>query len=532
MALQVLPPGVTSLTARTTPDFSGPKFVGDFAAEALSKDPRSIIAGADAGALRIWVKSILGNSWREDLSLDDLARQNPRILYKAACLYLQGRYWGRLPDDYSGPSEQFNPQGCQQQMGDKTCVNPAFGWPVKSSVLEQRIFTWQVNFAPLAAPAYLQDDVNGAIYMPIITPTMLIQKFDEQKQVWRVLNTGGMDRNFSLSAPGGVWSMRGWDFGEWFASNADFATVLKVVGFAVVAVAAAVSGGAALIAGAPLFGAIGAGAAAAQTAGQIFEAAKVWLVACVNQDFGGALTALKNLVGVTFNVNLADVAVYQPGIDQLTQALGPYLAAVKGLGGDTAGDVYDLFLHAGRDAAAFATKTEKLVAQINTDTVQKLFGMFPDQFVQYALKQSTSELGVTLDKIRGDYTARAAAAVKAIESQVPQYLTDWKTRGISFVKQIGHEQASGLSTTQPWYGRAAYDAGTAIGAIQQRLTQTAIIDINALTSPQKRALFFGEVVQICGADPSCIQNAGEYLRQADLLWNKLQYYVDFYKLGG
>lgn len=501
----------------------------------MARDPRNVIDGADVVMLRIWAKSIMGNSWREDLSLDDLMRLNPGILYKAVCLYLQARYWGALPDDFLGSSNPLDPAGCQLQW-DKSCTNPAFNWPNSRSPLEQRVFTWKLDMVPTKVPSYLAEDANtSALYMPIITPSMLIQKFDESQNggagAWRVLNLGGIDRNFDLMAPGGRWAIKGWDFGEWYATNADFAMVLKILGFAVVAAAAVVSGGAALAAGAGfsvILADVGAAVATAQT---LVSAGTQWYTACVKQDIGAALNGLLNLVKISFNVDLKDLSSYQPGIGQIAEVMQPIINTVKKLGGDTAGDVYGLFLSTGQDVKAFVEKTEKLTSQISADTVQKMFGMLPDQFVQSALKMPASELGVRLEALKADFTARANATIHTIEGQVPLYLNDWKAHGANLVKQIGHEQAAAKSPEIPWFGRPSYDAGTAIGAIQTRLTQAAIVDINALTPAQKRALFFGEVVQICGADLGCIQNAAEYLRQADLLWGQLRHYVNYYKLG-
>jgi hypothetical protein len=539
MPLQVLPPGITSLAARRTPSFNAPligapptnqfdAYVATFAKAALSKDPRSTINGSDAYSLRVWMKAVLGDSWRDDVTFDDIMMKAPQILYQAACLYLQGRYWGALPDDLFESS---------------AATSPAYNWPNVNSPLEQRVFTWKVKFVPVAPPSNLASLANGLV-LPMIMPGMLIQKFDDSKQQWKVLNLGGTDRDFTLLSPGGhsvndvvrsimpsttidasgrQWAIKDWDFGEWVATNADWLTVFKILGIAVIAVAAAVSGGAALIGGAGLFAAAGAGAAAASTASQITNAINSFITACVHQDIGGALNGLANIVNVSFGVDLKDVATFQPALDQLQ----PYLSALAlnipfGAFASDAGGKLDQILTdvkvIGADAIALMDQTRALVNQFGADSVKLATGLLPDAFMQSVLKMGTNEVGQQADKIMADYQARAKVAIDTIANQVPQYLNGWRDQGRGYVKAFGHDGAAARASSIPWYGRSAYDAGTMIGAIEQSLAHVQVADINALTPEQKKALFVGNVTQICTNDPSCIRNAAEFLRQADLFW--------------
>lgn len=525
MPLAVLPPGVTALSARATPNFNAtlPGYVPidrdqrakAFAAAALGQDPRNLIRPDDIGALRGWMRAILGNSWRDDLSLDDVMRSNPSVLYKASALYLQGRYWGALPDDWSGPSSS---------------LSPAFNWPSTLSPLEQRVFTWKIETIATAAPQGAADDAQGSIHIPILTPTQLIQKFDASRQTWRALNLGGTDRDFNLSFAGGSWEMRGWDFNEWAASNADWNTVLKIVGIAVVAVAAAVTGGAALIAGQSIFVAAGVGAAAAQTASQIVGAVNTFADAIARQNIGGAITALGQIVNVAFNVDIKSFATWQPGINDIEAVLGPYLDPVFKLGGDT----YSAFLQAvtqvGVDVNRVFANTQDFLRMLSQDATLKVTGMFPDAALKAVAAMGVSELGEFTDKVMADYTGRARVAIEAIHKQVPLYLRDWQTRAQNVVKQSGYEAAVALSPQQPWFGRAAFDLGTIAGALDVRISRARVADIHALTPEQKRAVFLGDFTKVCADDPACLVNVGEFIRQSDLFWSQIQQLADKYNL--
>jgi hypothetical protein len=519
MPLQVLPPGVTSLSARRPPSFSTPAvglpdsdqdgYASALSSIVLATDPRNVIAPQDVEPLRAWMRTVLGNSWSPNLTIDDVMKSNPGLVYKAACLYLQGAHWGALPDDLLGVS---SPE------------SPGYEWPSAASKLEQRIYTWDLRMVPKPAPAYLADDVNGAIYLPIIVPSMLLQKNDGTK--WRVLNKGGTDRNFSLLAPGGEWKMRGWDFGEWYATNADFAMMLKIIGFAVVATAACVTGGVALSAGAGIMAALGAGVEAAQVGFQIDGAVQGFLGACINQDFGGAFNGLATVVQVAFGVDLKSVATYQPGIDQLQQIgsqLAPYFAPLVNLGQATGADLLRTVNLIGRDVEQFTDQTKAFLIQLSADTTRTATGMFPDQLMQNVLSMNLDELGKTAAKIKTDYDARAQAAIRSVEAQVPLYLGDWKDRARYLVKKLGHDGAAAQAAQIPWFGRAAFDAGTMIGALEQNLVAQTTLDINQLTPSQKRALFLGDIS--AALEPQNLLNAAEFQRQSALVW------ADWQKLG-
>lgn len=513
MGLQVLPPGITSLSARRPPSFAAPTiylpdsdqdgFASVLSSAVLATDPRNVIAEADIEPLRVWTRSILGNSWSPDLSIDDVVRVNPKIVYKALCLYLQAKHWGDLPDDLLGASSQGS---------------PAFEWPNAASKLEQRIYTWDLRMVPKPAPAaYLADDVSGAIYFPIIAPSMLIQKNDGTK--WRVLNKGGTDRNFTLLSPNGEWKMRGWDFGEWYATNADFAMMLKIIGFAVVATAACVTGGVALSAGAGIMAALGAGVEAAQVGFQIDNAVQGFIGACINQDFGGAFNGLLNVVNVAFGVDLKSVAVYQPGIDQIQQIgaqIAPYLAPLVNLGQATGAELLRTINLIGREVTAFVEQTKALLIQLSADTARTATGMFPDQLMQNVLSMSLNDLGVVANKIKTDYEARANAAIRAVDAQVPIYLGDWKNQARYLVKKLGHDGAAAQAGQIPWFGRSAFDAGTMIGALEQNLAKSTTLDINQLTPSQKRSLFLGDIS--AALEPQNLLNAAEFQRESDLVW--------------
>jgi hypothetical protein len=520
MALQVLPPGITSLTARRPPTFSAPtidlpdsdqeSYASALSSAVLASDPRNVIAVADIEPLRVWTRSILGNSWTPDLSIDDVMRINPKIVYKAVCLYLQAEHWGALPDDLLGVS---------------TSDSPAFEWPNAQSKLEERIYTWDLRMVPKPAPAaYLADDVSGAIYFPIIAPSMLIQKNDGQK--WRVLNKGGTDRNFTLLSPGGEWKMRGWDFGEWYATNADFAMMLKIIGFAVVATAACVTGGVALSAGAGIMAALGAGVEAAQLGFQIDGAVQGFLGACINQDLGGAFNGLLNVVQVSFGVDLKSIATYQPGIDQIQQIgaqIAPYIAPLVNLGQATGGELLKTVNLIGRDVEEFTAQTKALLVQLSADTTRTATGMFPDQLMKNVLSMDLNQLANVATKIKTDYDARANAAIRSVEAQVPLYLVDWKEQARYLVKKLGHDGAAAQAGQIPWFGRSAFDAGTMIGALEQNLAKEGALDINQLTPSQKRSLFLGDIS--AALEPENLLNAAEFQRQSDLVW------ADWQKLG-
>lgn len=520
MSLQVLPPGVTTLTARRPPPFKAPSiglppsdqkdaFADALASVVLAQDPRSVIAPEDIEPLRVWTRAILGNSWTSDLSIDDVMKVNPRIVFKALCLYLQADYWGALPDDLLGVSQQDS---------------PAYEWPNAASKLEQRIYTWDLRMMPRAAPGYLADDVSGAMFFPVIVPSLLIQKNDGV--AWKVLNKGGTDRNFSLLAPNGEWQMRGWDFGEWYATNADFAMMLKILGFAVVATAACVTGGVALSAGAGIMAALGAGIEAAQVGFQIDGAVNGFIGACIKNDFGGAFNGLLNVVQVAFGVDLKSVAVYQPGIDQLQQIgqqIAPYLTPMINLGQATGSELLQTINLIGRTTQDFVEHTKALMIQLGVDTARTATGMFPDQLMKNVLSMAAPELGVVADRIRADYTARAGAAIRAVDAQVPLYLGDWKEKARFLVRKLGHDGAAAQAGQIPWFGRSAFDAGMMIGALEQNLVQQSTLDINQLTPSQKRALFLGDISQ--ALEPQNLLNAAEFVRQSDLVW------ADWQKLG-
>jgi len=517
MSLQVLAPGIASFAARRPPSFAAPTiylpdsdqdgFASVLSSAVLATDPRNVIAEADIEPLRVWTRAILGNSWSSNLSIDDVMRINPTIVYKALCLYLQAEHWGNLPDDLFGVSSPDS---------------PAFEWPNAASKLEQRIYTWNLRMVPKPAPAaYLADDVSGAIYFPILVPSMLIQKNDGTK--WRVLNKGGTDRNFTLLSPGGEWKMRGWDFGEWYATNADFAMMLKILGFAVVATAACVTGGVALSAGAGIMAALGAGIEAAQIGFQIDNAVNGFLGACINQDFGGAFNGLLNVVNVSFGVDLKSVAVYQPGIDQLQQIgaqVAPYITPLVNLGQATGAELLRTINLIGRDVAEFADQTKALLVQLSADTTRSATGMFPDQLMRNVLSMSLTDLGNVADKIKTDYDARASAAIRAVEAQVPLYLGGWKDRARYLVKKLGHDGAAAQAGQIPWFGRSAFDAGTMIGALEQNLAKSTTLDINQLTPAQKRSLFLGDIS--AALEPQNLLNAAEFQRQNDLVWTGWQ----------
>lgn len=474
------------------------------AGTSFAKDPRSVIAPEDIEPLRVWTRAILGNSWRPDLTIDDVMRLNPKILYKAVCLYLQAHYWGNLPDDLLGASSPDS---------------PAYQWPNAASKLEQRIYTWDLRMVPRAAPAaYLADDVSGALYFPIIVPSVLIQKNDGS--TWRVLNKGGTDRNFTLLSPGGEWKMRGWDFGEWYATNADFAMMLKIIGFAVVATAACVTGGAALSAGAGIMAALGAGFEAAQVGFQISSAVNGFIGACIKQDLGGAFNGLLNVVSVSFGVDLKSVAVYQPGIDQLSQIgsqIAPYLAPLVNLGQATGAEFLKTINLIGRSATEFSEQTKALIIQLGADTARTATGMFPDQLMKNVLSMSVGDLGNVAEKIRTDYEARAGAAIRSVEAQVPIYLGDWKEQARYLVKKLGHGGATGRAEFVPWFGRSAFDAGLMIGALEENLTKSTTLDIGQLTPSQKKSLFLGDIS--AALEPQNLLNAAEFMRQSDLVWD-------------
>jgi hypothetical protein len=505
------------LSAPPTGQFTA--FATFFASAALAKDPRSTIDPNDIYTIRDWMRAVLGNSWKQDLTFDDLMKINPGLLYKAACLYLQGRYWGALPDDVISPSQpDLSPSQPSSFVGPS---NPAFGWPNKDSPLEQRIFTWNLKFVPTKPPShlsYLAEDVNGALYMPIIMPAMLIQKFDSKRQNWRVLNLGDTDRSFTLSTPNAGWDMSGWDFGEWFATNADFATVLKIIGFAVVATAAAVSGGAALAAGGGLFAALGAGTAAAETASSISNAVQGFINAAVSQNIGAAINGLSNVIGISFGVDLKDLATYQPGINDIGRLIEPYVKPLIDLGKDTGGDLLRMLTQIEGGVKAFHDQTKNFLVQLSVDTTQRVIGMFPDQFMRTVLTMEVNQIGIVADKIMNDYEQRAKSAIQSIELQVPGYLNGWKEQARAYVKVLGHDLATVKAESIPWYGRTAFNTGTMIGAIEANMSRVKFVDLNALTPAQKRALFFGDIAQICSADPTCIRTAAEFLRQADLFW--------------
>jgi hypothetical protein len=555
MPLQVLPPGVTALVARGTPSFGGAPllpapssnnfgaYASVFMAAALSKDPRSVIAEQDLYPLRLWIKSLLGLSWRDDLTLDDVMRQSPRLLYKAVCLYLQGRYWGALPDDWTGDSNAagsntFNasPLRLTHEGGDAFGGSPGYNWPNAKSVSEQRIFKWNLKMVPTAAPmSHLAEDVNGAIYMPLIVPSMNLQKFDESTGGWRVLNLGGTDRDFMLDAPGGAWRMKGWDFGEWVATNATFLEIIKVVGFVVVAAAAVISGGAALAGGAALSAALATGLATAQTAQQLIGAAEQFLTAAVRGDLGSMLNGIASIVQRGFGVDLKSLATYQPGIDQLGStfdtAVKPYVSMIKaGIGESTIGDVYRTVLDAGRTAEAFAAQADKLLIQFSNDASRIVTGLPPDLMLKALATASTNDVIQIATKIKADYTARASATIDSLKGQVPLYLDGWKEKGRLMVQQVGRQAAMANAVTIPWFGKTAYNAGTVIGAFEANMSLQSAPDINSLTAAQKRALFFGDIASVCGGDPNCLINAAEFLRQSDGFWGSIQQYADRYGL--
>lgn len=513
MGLQVLPPGICSLAARMPPPFAAPTlplpssdngdaFASTIASAVLANDPRNVIADQDIEQLRTWTKAVLGNSWSSTLTIDEVMKLNPGIVYKAVCLYLQARYWGKLPDDSTGVSDGFS---------------PAYKWPNVDSKLEQRIYTWDLKMVPRPAPSYMADDVNGALYLPIITPAMLIQKYDGTS--WKVLNKGGTDRNFTLLSPGGSWKMKGWDFGEWYATNADFAMMLKIIGFAVVATAACVTGGAALSAGAGLLTALGAGIETAQLGLQIDGAVNGFIGACIHNDIGGAFNGLLNIVNVGFGIDLKDAANYQPGIDQLAQIgkqIEPYFRPLINLGQETGGEVLKTINMIGKSATEFADQTKSLLIQLGVDTSRSATGMFPDALMQAVISMNVSDLGNTADKIRADYQSRVDATVRSVEGQIPIYLNGWKDQARYLVKKIGHDKTTANAEFIPWFGRPAYDAGTLIGAAEKNLLASTVLDINQLTPAQKRSLFLGDIS--AALDPGNLLNAAEFKRQSDLVW--------------
>lgn len=518
MLLQALPPGSTSLTARSTPRFNAPLLqVGAgqqeqaFSQAALAQDPRALIQETDVYTLRVWMKAVLGNSWRENLSLDDVMKMSPAVLYKAACLYLQGRYWGGLPDDW---------------MGDSKPGSPAYEWPEKFTPLEQQIHYWDLTMVPQKVPSHLAEDTSSQIWLPIIRPSRLVQKFDGQQGRFRVLNLGNTDRRFSLSVPGSPWEMSGWDFGQWAAST-GFMTILRVVGIAVIAVAAAVSGGAALIAGQGLMAALGAASTAAATAQQILGGVTKFAVAINNQDVGGALDAIAGIVNTTFAINIKDLRQYQPGIDQLKAYFDPVIQ----LGNAVAGDLFKTVADIGGNIQKLEAQTEKLLVSLNTDVVRAATGMFPDAFMSQIKTMTTTEIGRVANQIGKDITGKIDISISTLESQIPPYLIDWYI----YARRKGPNPARALAPSVPWYGRSAFDAGIVAGSLAERTKQLAMPDLNQLTDAQKRALFFGDITKVCGVppDPQCMVNAAEYLRQADLFWfgpNELAMFAKRYNL--
>lgn len=517
--LEALPPGSTSLFARRTPNFNAPVLqIGAgqqeqaFSQSALSQDPRALIKEADIYTLRVWMKAVLGNSWREDLTLDDVMRMNPQTLYKAACLYLQGKYWGALPDDW---------------MGDSQPGTPAYEWPGKFTPLQQDIFYWDLKMVPQKVPSYLAEDVQSQIWLPIIRPSKLVQKFDDQQGRFRVLNLGNTDRHFSLSVAGGAWEMSGWDFDQW-ARSTGFMQILQVVGIAVIAVAAAVTGGAALIAGEGLMAAMGAATTAAQTASMILDGVTKFAVAINNQDIGGALTAIAGIVKTTLNVDVTDLKQYQPGIDQLKAYLDPVIK----LGTQASGDLFKAIADIGGSIKELEAKTEKLLITLNTDVVRAATGMFPEAFMGQLKNMTTTEIGVVANKIGTDIKGKIDISIKSVEDEIPPYLKDW----YAFARGKGSNPARAYAPQVPWYGRTAYDAGTVAATLYERTKQLAVPDLNQLTDAQKRALFFGDITKVAGVppDPQTMVNAAEYLRQADLFWfgsNELPMFVKRYNLG-
>lgn len=551
MPLQVLPPGVASLVARRTPSFNAPliqappsndptAYANAFIAATFSKDPRNLIAGQDVYNLRLWVKALLGNSWREDLTVDDVMRLNPRILYKAACLYLQGRYWGALPDDWTGESDKAPDMRLMHEGGNPFQSGELhwMGHQLAASPAEQRIFKWNLKMKATAPPSnmsYLGEDVNGAIYMPIIVPSMLLQSFDDSRGQWRVLNLGGMDRDFTLDTPGGALRLKGWDFGEWVMTNATFLEVLRIVGIVVVAVAACVSGGAALAGGAAIDAAIAAGLATAQAAQQIVGAAEQFLTAAVNNDPGAMLNGVAALVKSGLGVDLKSLATYQPGIDQIggafSAAIEPYVGMLKsGLGPATVSDVFRTILEAGRTAEAFVKQADKMFTQFSVDASRVVTGLPPDLMLKALATASTNDVIQIATKIKADYAERAKASIESISSQVPLYLGDWKEHGRQFVRQLGREAAMTKAAEIPWFGKTAYNAGTLIGGFEANISLANAPDLNALTAKQKRMLFFGDIASVCGGDPNCLINAAEFLRQSDGFWESIQQYADKYGL--
>jgi hypothetical protein len=367
----------------------------------------------------------------------------------------------------------------EDQIGE---LGTAPNWPDQGDNLEQQIFGW-------AAKTIGWD---GYVRHYELRKVLQVQKWSNKQNKWVVYNQWGQDLTYNQDPITQKWSA-GADVGTWL--NAHGAEIFAAYN-AVFSAIAAMTGYGAVI-------------------GALQASMKALAITAATGNFDQIVKAIGNVAGVM--AGLPGVAEFGA---ELLKAGGAVISDV--FVGAVSRDVITAVLSAEGKVETVVGKTKELMqfAEKNLAALKQA-GIPPAAWPPGVLR--------TVTTIEAD--------IKGVrENMTPDHLKPWFDRAVAKGRAALADNIYKPGQPVPYYAKGTWDQALSLGTMVNvaKAIENPVLDMNALTPQQKRAIFLGEL-QVNLSDP----NAVEFLRQANLWWFKdpkapnsgtVQDWADYYKL--
>jgi hypothetical protein len=361
-------------------------------------------------------------------------------------------------------------------------LGTAPNWPQQGDNLEQKVFSW-------AAKTIGWDNY---VRHYELRKVLQVQKWSNAQNKWVVYNQWGQDLTYNQDPITGVWSA-GADVGTWLnAHGAEIFAVYNVVFTAI----AAMTGYGAVIGGLQASMKALANVAAKGDWNQIVKA------------IGGVASAMANLPGV------AEFG------DALLKAGGSVISDV--FVGAVSKDVITVVMSAESKVEKIVDKTKELMQIAETNLAALRQAGIPPAAWPPGVLRTVGTIEADIKGVRENFT--------------PDHLKPWFDKAVAKGRAALANNLFNPGHPVPYYAQGIWDQGLTLGTMVnvRHAIENPVLDMNALTPQQKRAIFLGDI-QVNMSDP----NAVEFLRQANLWWfrdpkaptlSTVQSLADYYKL--